>query len=198
MERVCSGHGSCRDAAAAALMLVTSGCYQRLPSMPHAGPDWNIATAAAAIRTELDTDGNGVIDRDEIRGCPVWCSAADRLDGNGDGRIDTSEIEGRVSLYRDARDLKMALRLRFRFAGRPLANVSVRLVPDVALADIIPAIESRTGGDGVALFEALAGAYRIAGDWPSQGLVAEPAGLEVAADVGGMVANQTIELRQPR
>jgi hypothetical protein len=166
--------------------------------MPHAGPDWNIKAAAAAIRTELDANGDGVVDRPEILRSPVWRGAADRLDGNGDGRIDAAEIEARVSLYRDARDLRLPVRLRFRSGGRPLANARVRLAPDAALAAIIPAVESRTGSDGVAAFDVLSGGYRIEGDWPAPGLVPEPGGLEVAADVGGTVVMQTVELRQPR
>jgi len=184
--------------AVGALCLTGGGCLQGPPSMPHAGPDWNIKTAAAAIRTELDADGDGAIDREELLRSPVWRGAADRLDGNGDGRIDSAEIEARVSLYRDARDLRLPVRLGFRSGGRPLANVLVRLVPDAALAAILPAVESRTGADGVAAFEALSGGYRIEGEWPTPGLVPEPGGLEVAADVGGTVVNQTIELRQPR
>ena len=112
----------------------------------------------------------------------MWRTAADRLDGNGDGRIDAAEIEARVSLYRDARDLRLPVRLRFRSGGRPLANASMQLVPAAALA----------------AFEALSGVYRIEGDWPAKGLVAEPPGFEVAADVGGTVVNQTIELRRQR
>jgi hypothetical protein len=44
----------------------------------------------------------------------------------------------------------------------------------------------------------LSGGYRIEGDWPATGLVPEPGGLEVAADVGGTVVIQTVELQQPR
>lgn len=171
--------------------------------MPHAGPDWSIASSAAAILAELDTDGNGTIDRAELAASPAWRSSAERLDANGDGLVDLAEVEARVSLYRDARDIGIPVRLVFQYDGRPLAATVVRLVPDPAIAALIPAVEARTGADGAATFNSasgggvLSGAYRIGGEWPMAGLEPKPGGLEVAADSGGITVKQTVTVGRP-
>lgn len=64
MPRLSFGRGL--NALAFGFSMMATGCFSGRGSMPHTGPAWSIASAAAAILAELDSDGNRTIDRAEL------------------------------------------------------------------------------------------------------------------------------------
>jgi hypothetical protein len=104
--------------------------------------------AAAAIE-QYDTDGNGVIDGNEIKAAPSLNFSLGGIDANGDGQIDASEIEAFAQKHWADEEGAGIIRIRCSVSldGRPLDGATVTFEPEAFMQDaVVPASGVTRGG----------------------------------------------------
>jgi hypothetical protein len=86
------------------------------------------AASAKKVIAELDTNGDGKIDRSESR--PSLTVLLDHGDTNSDQMLDEAEIRARLKFHESERVAILTTGIYLKSRNRPVAGVDVRLVPD--------------------------------------------------------------------
>ena len=102
----------------------------------------------AAIMKTADEDTNGSIDRHEIVRIPGLASALEFLDTDSSGDLSAAEIKSWLDAVKDSRVAIISLSVGVRLKGKPLGNVSVRLVPEPCMGNGPTIAEGRTDATG--------------------------------------------------
>ena len=124
------------------------GCSSRVG---YKGPSWSPRSAARRALSKYDTDGDGMIGPGELEGSPALKACLPRADRNpADGRLDKGEISARINLYRRSQDFLLKTTCQVTLDGQPLAEATVKLVPDEFLGSVIEPASGTTNDQGMA------------------------------------------------
>ncbi len=133
------------------LVPVTSGCSGALSrAYP---PAYNAAAGRTAIQT-YDTNGDGLINSDELSQAPALLASLGQIDTDGDGSLSAQEIDARVKSWQDTRIAEMPVRCEVTLDGVPLADAEIAFDPEPFLGPKVrPAsgITTETGIGGISL-----------------------------------------------
>ena len=132
----------------AGLMLAaTAGCGSFVPKrlVP---PTVEPRAVLAAIMKTADEDTNGSVERHEIVRIPGLASAREFLDTDSSGSLSAAEIKSWLDAVKDSRVAIVSLTVGVHQKGKPLADVSVRLVPEPCMGNGPTIAEGRTDATG--------------------------------------------------
>lgn len=104
------------------------GCGNRPPRVD--APDWSPHEMAQAAVAQLDSSGDGQIDRQEAVEAPGLLDAFELLDADHSGGLSNSEIEARFELYEKLKTAFVKTTLQIKLNRRPLPGTFVKLVPE--------------------------------------------------------------------
>ncbi len=100
-------------------------------------PDWDPDDVAEAIIADLDKNGDGAIDEEELKAAPGLAAGVRFVDANKDGKLTQEEIETRFDKYASLRIGIRGQIFRITYKGRPVANAEVRFLPEGFLKGVI-------------------------------------------------------------
>ncbi len=138
----------CLWAVAGLASLVTTGCGPSGPPRVPA-PPLNAAQVTWAIMSLADTNGDGVLDSDELAKVPSLKPIRSELDTSSDGKLSAAEIEAWLTRIAESRMAVGIGAFKVTQKGRPLANVAVKLVPEPFMGGGMKAAEGETDSRGV-------------------------------------------------
>jgi hypothetical protein len=130
------------------LLIALGGCSGA--AAPVSMPDWDPEGRAERAMELFDSDSDGFLAGDELKKTPGLLAGLDIIDTDDDQKVSTEEIISRFELYEQ---LKLGLRGReFRvvYKGRPLADATVKLVPEPFLEGVIEPATGVTDARGIA------------------------------------------------
>lgn len=126
-----------------------AGCSSQPARVP--APAINPASVVAAVFDLADADGDGSLQPAEQATVPAIAAAASLLDTDGDAAVAREELLAWLEAVRDSRVAITPLEVTVIERGRPLADATVRLVPEPFMGDGMKLAEGVTGGDGTAV-----------------------------------------------
>jgi len=129
-------------------VLAGAGCSQTPPRV--AAPAINPTAAGQLAIEQYDTDGDGLIQGDELNKAPPLKSALENLDTNQDGGVSAEEIAERVKAWQQTKVGVVSLSCTVTHRGQPLQGATVKFVPEKFLGDEIQAATGQTDQFGVA------------------------------------------------
>lgn len=129
-----------------AICVGTGGC-NRGPKAIRA-PDWNPDQVAARVIEQLDTSGDGVVDKQEAIAAPSIVQAFSRIDKNANGQLSLDELHDRFAFYERYGTGLMNQSFEVRLNGRPAAGVRIDMLPEPFLEDVIRPASGVTDGMG--------------------------------------------------
>jgi hypothetical protein len=116
---------------------------------PIRAPDWDPGGLADRVIAQLDSSGDGAVDKQEAIGAPSIVQAFVRIDKNGDGRLSGEELHDRFAFYKEYGTGLMNQGFGVRLDGRPAAVGSrVDLIPEPFLKDVIRRASGIVDGTG--------------------------------------------------
>jgi hypothetical protein len=113
-------------------------------------PRINPEAIVDAVFEKADADRDGRLPASEQQTVPSIAAAAGRLDGDGDGAVTREELLAWLEAVHDSRVAITSLEVIVTQRGRPLAAVTVRLVPEPFMGNELKAAEGVTDAGGVA------------------------------------------------
>lgn len=118
-----------------------TGCFGG-PSRVEA-PKWDVDAIMAACMKQADTDGDGVVTKQEAKDkAPSLEYALQALDSDKDGKLSEDEIRQRFVDLANAKTGVQGFGVKFTYKGRPLPGGEARLVPEAFLEGVIEAAEA--------------------------------------------------------
>ncbi len=132
----------------AALVASLAGCSDRPARVP--APRMNPAAIVEAVFEQADANGDGSLRATEQQTVPAIAAAASGLDADGDGGVDREELRAWLEAVLDSRVAIAPLQIVMTHRGRPLAGVKVRIVPEPFMGGEVRAAEGTTDADGAA------------------------------------------------
>jgi hypothetical protein len=128
--------------AFAGASVIACGCNTSPEAV--AVPRYNPASFAQALLERCDSDSGGTISQQEAAKAPALRADWARYDTNGDSVISPDELAARAQMWADRGDGLVSIRCVVKQEGRQLGDVTVKLIPDESLEDIIQPAESVT------------------------------------------------------
>lgn len=108
----------------------------------------NEPSVAAAKAMELyDADKDDRLSAAELKNCPPLASAIKRIDTNGDGVIARDELQARFEALETQSDL-VAVQIRVTSGRQPLADAVVTLTPEAFMGDGLQSYSGTTSATG--------------------------------------------------
>lgn len=115
---------------------------------PYEGPSWDPSGSARWAVGKYDEDGDRAIGPGELDNSPGLKACLERADLNKDGKLDRDEIDARLRFYRECRAYLLKTVCRVTFEGKPLADATVRFVPDRSIRGSVEPAEGITDEEG--------------------------------------------------
>jgi hypothetical protein len=129
-------------------MVVLTGCLGRQSRI--AAASWDPDTAADDAMTQLDKDGDGQLSAEELDAAPGLKYCVKQLDVDENGKLSRQEVYDRIKLYQDLKVGLADFSCQVFYKKRPLANATVKLVPEPFLGEVVkPAVGTTTRGGQV-------------------------------------------------
>ena len=123
------------------------GCRYRLPALKP--PEFDPETASAAAMSQYDSNGDGEIDKTELKSAPGLTYLKDSIDENDDGKITQDEISSMIQTkWLDSTAGVMRVSVEVYINRQPLDGATVTLEPEEFLGDVIFPATGTTGDDG--------------------------------------------------
>ncbi len=141
-----------------AVVLAVSGCGQGRPARVIA-PAIGVEAVTSAVFTAADADGNGRLEGGELVTVPAIATAAAAFDTDGDKAVSRQELSQWLDDVSRSKVAITAFETIVRHRGRPLANASVKLVPEPFMGGKVKAAEGTTDADGLARVTIPGGKY---------------------------------------
>ena len=142
-------HSLARRACVVACLLLILGCSSRLPTLKP--PKFDPESASAAAMEQYDENGDGKIDKDELKLAPGINSSKEEIDGNNDGAITADELATLIQeRWLDAKGGIMRVAVEVSYRGRPLHGATITLEPEPFLADVLKGASGETDDNGYA------------------------------------------------
>lgn len=122
-----------------------SGCSNSPPAIlpPTIG-----SGASKAALAQYDSNGNQLIDGEELAKAPALKNSLGRIDLNHDGAISDSELERRFAAWQEAKIGLITLLVTVRMDGQPLPGAIVSLTPEAFLGASVEPAQGVTGSRG--------------------------------------------------
>lgn len=129
------------------VLVACVGCGPSRPKrvMP---PSLEPAAVAKAVLQLADTDADGTLSRQEAERVPAIAAGFVRLDADGGGGISAAEIEAWLTAVKDSRVALTSLIVSVNQNGKPLRDVTVRLVPEDFMGGEMKLAEGTTDAGG--------------------------------------------------
>lgn len=131
-------------------VLATIGCGPAKPRRIYP-PALSPADVTAAVMRIADADRDGKLSRDELAAVPGLVPALAALDADASGDLAAAEISGWLEGVKASRVALTSLSATVSQKGKPLAGVTVKLVPEPFMGGEMKAAEGVTGDDGGAM-----------------------------------------------
>jgi hypothetical protein len=128
-------------------LMSLAGC-RRGPSRVEA-PDWDPEGLAERIVTDLDKNGDGKIDADEMTAAPGLAAGARFIDTNKDDQLTQEELAARFEMYEEREIGLRSHTFRLTYKGRPVPEAEVIFNPEPYLEGIIEPAKGTTDAQGV-------------------------------------------------
>jgi hypothetical protein len=141
---------------ASLVLLICAGCWLRGPRAIIA-PTLNETAVAKAAMDEYDADKNGKISGDELAKCPGLAELA-RQHHN---EVTADDIINQIKQWKITKVGRVSYRCVIKHNGQPLADATVKLVPDKFMPAGYPGGEGKTDAAG-----AVAASVPVKGDDP--------------------------------
>lgn len=135
--------------AVGVMVVGTTGCGPRRPARVPP-PALDPAAVTEAVMSAADADGNGIVSGAELGKVPAFESAVNVLDVNGDAGVSAAELETWLQAVKGSRVAITSLAAAVTHKGKPLANATVRLVPESFMGGEMKAAEGHTDKSGYA------------------------------------------------
>ena len=132
--------------AVAVIGMLLAGCSSSPSRLVPPGVSANAGTAAVE---KYDTDGNGMLSKEELTASPALKSVIAQLDKDGDAQISASEIDRRVDEWRDSKVALTSVMVTVRLDGRPLPGAEVEFVPETFMGDKTETAKGKTDERGM-------------------------------------------------
>jgi hypothetical protein len=135
--------------AAALVVLAEAGCGSSTPKRlvpPKLAPQ----AVTAAVMTTADADGNGSLDRQELARLPGLAGGLGLLDADSSGSLSAAELTAWFDAIKASRVAITSLAVQVTQKGKPLADATVKLVPETFMGPETKAAEGRTDASGSA------------------------------------------------
>jgi hypothetical protein len=100
--------------------------------------------------TSYDSDGDGLLTREELASCPGLLAALSRYDLNGDSQISREELAARLSIVYTNGVPVVGAGCYVRYRGKPLQDAQVTYTPEPFLADSLGIGTGSTDRQGLA------------------------------------------------
>lgn len=105
----------------------------------------------SGIMNAADSDGDGILRGAELDTVPALATAVRAMDTNADKALSAEELIAWLQAVKDSRVAITSLAVTVTHKGRPLADATVRLVPEAFMGTTTKAAEGRTDQDGSAM-----------------------------------------------
>ena len=117
------------------LILVVVGCSGGPAALE--APDLDPADAAQGAIALYDKDGDGKLSSEELQACPGILVSLELYDQDGDGFVSQEEIAQRLQKYVDGKVTLARVSARVSLNKKPLADATVRFIPESYLGEAI-------------------------------------------------------------
>lgn len=131
------------------MIVVGVGCGPSKPARVVA-PGLDVAGVVAGVLGKADANGDGKITAGELAKVPALVDAVAVLDTDGDKAISAAELTAWLTAVRDSKVAITAAGVRVAQKGKPLAGVTVRLVPEPFMGPDVKPAEGTTTATGQA------------------------------------------------
>jgi len=132
----------------AGVCLLASGCSGGPP--PLTPPDIDPAAAADMAFELYDTNGDGLLDGEELEACPAIVGSLSTYDTDSDSVISRDELANRLQRFVKSRAALYRLSVAVFLDKKPLSGATVRFVPEPYFEDRIKPATGVTGRTGTA------------------------------------------------
>lgn len=112
------------------------------------GPYIDASSAGSTAMEQYDTNGDGIVNGDELEKAPGLKAALGRLDTNGDKGVSADEVAARVERWKEARVGLASVRCHVTLDGKPLVGAKVVLEPETFLGDEVKTASGETNAYG--------------------------------------------------
>ena len=109
-------------------VLLLPGCGKRPEHVT--APNFAASSVAKGAMSEYDKNGDGEINKDELKSLPSFQESVEQIDHNGDGVISRNEIENRIKEWEDTDVGRVNMTCKVMRHGQPLEGATVKLVPE--------------------------------------------------------------------
>jgi hypothetical protein len=173
----------------------------------------NAKQAGLAAVAQLDANGDGKLDTNELDKCPGLKIAFSRLDAAGRGYVTAEDISQRISQWQASRVGRVAITCIVLRNGTPLEGACIRFVPEAFLGRDMSIATGDTNKGGVAVLSTPSigglaapgvppGFYRVeitkvGVDIPARYNTHTTLGVEVAPDIDELRKPLEFDLRCP-
>lgn len=129
--------------------VATAGCLSEpAPLPPIAPPPLAPEAVAAAVIQEADVDGDGVIEKNEFDRMPALAEAIQDFDQDRDGGVSAAELQRWLEDVKASGLAQRAVEGKVLQRNKPMANVTVKFVPEPCMGGRIKAAEAVTDEGG--------------------------------------------------
>jgi hypothetical protein len=134
----------------AVVCLAITGCGAAKPSRV-VPPQLDPAAITAAVMQRADADRDGRLSGAELAAVPALTAAVAVLDTDADGAISAGELQSWLRAVRDSQVAITQVAALVTHRGKPLANATLRLIPEPFMGGGIQAAEAVTEAAGDAM-----------------------------------------------
>jgi hypothetical protein len=165
-------------------------------------PQYDPAVAAERALQQYDTDKDGSLSSKESAAAPALADAFEEIDKDQSGSLTGDELKKRIAEIVQDNVGSMSVACVVLKAGRPVPGVTVRLIPEEFVSDLIGPASGVTGQSGIANIVAedgmlpgvSAGFYRIELSLVHNGRETIPARFNTKTRLGKEISQSSAEL----
>jgi hypothetical protein len=114
-------------------------------------PTVDVSAAGAKAIELFDANKDGKISSDELDKCPGIKAALAQIDPSGKGEVTDGKIAARIKAWQASRLGRMSISCTVKHDGKPLADATVKFVPEKFLGENVKTASGKTDANGVAM-----------------------------------------------
>lgn len=129
---------------------VLTGCGKNSGEAPVEMPTYNADAIVAAALKQLDKNGNGTLEENELNDCPGLKAVLNEIDKNRDRKLNAEELRERFVRYDQGAEGggPVSVGCQVTLDGPPLSGATVRFVPEPFMADVLKPAAGTTDDSG--------------------------------------------------
>lgn len=135
-------------------LLVIASCSGRRVQAPAVSAE----KVSQEALVQYDANKDGFLDKEELKRCPALANGLKALDKDKDGRLSSDEIVERIKSYETSRVGLTAFSVKVIRDGKPLAGVTVTLMPEPFFGNGLKPATGTTDANGIATLTTQGGA----------------------------------------